>query len=167
MPRRLVLAFLAAFALAAQDTVAVLIHHAEKGARTSNAQLSSRGLRRAEDLAVELAPFKPAAIFATDLWRTQQTVAPLARRLGLVPEIRARGEEAAVGREVLEDYRGRTVVLCGHSDTLAVLAGALGYRGFFPEIRAYDRIWILTVPEGPGPVRLEERGQRPSLTKGP
>jgi len=157
------LALIASAALLAQDTVVVLVHHAEKGARSANALLSSRGLRRAEDLAVELAAFRPAAIFATDVWRTRQTVAPLAGRLGLVPEIRLRGEEASVGQEVLENWKGRTVVICGHSDTLATLAGALGFKGFFPEIRAYDRLWILTVPREPGPVRLEERAQAGAL----
>lgn len=160
MLRSLVLAFLAAISLMGQDTVVVLIHHAEKGARSSNAHLSSRGLRRAEDLVDELAAFKPAAIFATEVWRTQQTVAPLARRLGLAPEIRGRGEEASVGREVLGNWKGRTVVICGHSDSLATLAGALGFQGFFPEVRAYDRLWVLTVPGGPGPVSLEERAQK-------
>jgi len=160
MLKSLILAVLATFALMGQDTVVVLIHHAEKGARSSNAHLSSRGLRRAEVLAEELAAFNPAAIFATDVWRTQQTVAPLAGRLGLKPEIRARGEEAAVAREVLEDWKGRTVVICGHSDSLATLASALGFPGFFPEVRAYDRLWVLTVPAGPGPVSLEERTQK-------
>ncbi|WP_306599659.1 histidine phosphatase family protein [Geothrix sp. 21YS21S-2] len=160
MFKPLILAVLATFALMGQDTVVVLIHHAEKGARSSNAHLSSRGLRRAGDLVDELAAFKPAAIFATEVWRTQQTVAPLADRLGLKAEIRARGEEAAVGQEVLENWKGRTVVICGHSDTLATLAGALGFRGFFPEVRAYDRLWVLTVPGGPGPVTLEERTQK-------
>lgn len=161
MLKSLILAALATFALMGQDTVVVLIHHAEKGARSSNAHLSSRGLRRAEVLADELAAFNPAALFATDVWRTQQTLAPLAERLGLTPEIRARGEEASVGREVLENWKGRTVVICGHSDSLATLAGALGYRGFFPEVRTYDRLWVLTVPGGSGPASLEERLQKP------
>ena len=43
-----------------------------------DAGLSSVGRKRAENLANELAAFRPSALYASDRRRTQQTLAPLA-----------------------------------------------------------------------------------------
>jgi len=130
-------------ALVAQEGTVILLRHAEKSSRLDNAELSIRGLQRAAALAGELAPFQPVALFATDFRRTQQTLEPLAKRLGLPIQVRPRGEESALAQELRRDYLGKVVVVCSHSDRVALLIEALGVPTQMAEVRAYDQLWIL------------------------
>ncbi len=152
--------------LAAQDSVVVFLRHAEKASRRTNAELSASGRQRALRLAEELAPFRPVALFASDLRRTQQTLEPLSRRLNLPLQIYERGQEWALGRSLLARHPGQTVVVCGHSDTLMDLVKALGHTTPFPEISGFDRFWILRHHATSGTVTLEEHRQRTSPPMG-
>ena len=156
---RLLLVLLLSWAgLSAQVTV-VLLRHAEKSSKYNNAELTKAGQRRALQLVPVLGACAPTALFASDLVRTQRTLEPLARQVGLPLQIYGRGRERVLGRHLLERLRGQTVVVCGHSDTLMNLVAALGYAESFPEIADFDRYWVLRVPEQGGPVVLEERRQ--------
>jgi phosphohistidine phosphatase SixA len=134
-------------ALLAQDTVVVLVRHGEKVSEAADAELSETGLRRAESLARLLSPLQPSALFASDRKRTQQTLAPLAKAVGLQIQVRKVGEEAALAKHLLEAWKGRTTVVCGHSNTVGPLAAALGYRGYFPEPKSNDRYWIVRIDQ--------------------
>lgn len=154
--RALLLAVCSAVALLAQDTVVVLVRHGEKVSEAADAELSEPGLLRAERLVAVLAPLKPVALFASDRKRTQQTLAPLAKALGLEVQVRKAGQEAALAAHLLDAWRGRTVVVCGHSNTVGPLAVALGVQSAFPEPKGYDRFWVVRI-SGPGKVAMEER----------
>ena len=106
--RHFLIALAASWTLLAADTTVVVLRHAEKGARSLHAQLSTTGHRRAAALAGSLAALRPAAVFASDYLRTQQTVGPLAHLLGLDLQIRARGAESDLGREILRRFPGQT-----------------------------------------------------------
>jgi len=153
-------AFLLALSLGAQDTVVVFLRHAEKTHRGDAAELSATGRHRAAALPLDLLPYRPVALFASDRRRTQQTLAPLATRLGQPLQLYERGQEAALGRRLLLFYEGKTVIVCGHSDTLGALVGALGYAPEFPEILGFDRFWVLRIPTGKGSPSLEEHRQK-------
>lgn len=147
-----------ALALAAQERTVVILRHAEKLGKLSNADLSASGRRRAESLAVELAAFKPARLYASNRPRSQQTLAPLARCMGLGLQVHPYGEEATLAREIL-DADAPSVVVCAHSDTIGPLARALGYPGVIPEVQDFNRLWVLRL--GPtGFLGLEERRQQ-------
>ena len=156
--RVLLFAACSAAVLLAQDTVVVLVRHGEKVSEVGDAELSETGLLRAERLVALLAPMKPAALFASDRKRTQQTVAPLARALGLEVQVRKAGEEAALAAHLLEAWKGRTVVACGHSNTVGPLATALGLKSAFAEPKGFDLYWVVRI-KGPGLVSLEELRQ--------
>jgi broad specificity phosphatase PhoE len=158
---RLTLVWFLSLGLLAQDSVVVILRHAEKASKRTNAELNTAGRRRAQRLVEPLAGFQPTALFASDLRRTQQTLEPLARRLGLPLQRYTRGSEGALGRALRADYAGRTVVVCGHSDTLMDLVSALGHSEPFPEINGFDRYWVLRVAERTGTVTLEEHHQAP------
>lgn len=148
-----------AASLAAQERTVVILRHAEKLGRLDSADLSASGRRRAESLAEELAAFRPARLYASDRPRSQQTLAPLARRLGLALQVRRYGEEAALAEEILGS-EDASLVVCAHSDTIGPLARALGHTVTIPEVQAFDRLWVLRL--GPqGLLGLEERRQRP------
>ena len=158
--KRLLLAWLLAAGLLAQDAVVILLRHAEKTHRGDTAELTAAGQRRAAALPQELLPYRPVALFASDLRRTQQTLAPLSTRLGVPVQIYQRGQEAALGRRLRMFYEGKTVVVCGHSDTLGTLLRALGHESAFPEVQGYDRYWVLRSPQSLGRPSLEEHRQR-------
>lgn len=158
--RTLLWAWLLATALLAQDTVVIFLRHAEKTHRGDTAELSAAGRRRAAALPLDLQPYRPVALFASDRRRTQQALEPLATRLGQPLQIYERGQEAALGQRLLSLYEGQTVVVCGHSDTLGALVRALGHVPEFPEVQGFDRLWVLRIPELKGPPSLEAHRQK-------
>ena len=147
-----------ALALLAQDTVVILVRHAEKVSEAADAELSEQGHRRAEGLAALLTPRKPAALFSSDRKRTQQTLAPLAKVLGLAVQVRKAGEEAQLAAFLLKEWKGRTTVVCGHSNTVGPLAAALGFTQVFPEVKGYDRYWVVKV-DAQGKASMEDLPQ--------
>lgn len=161
MLRALLLSLILSAGLLAQDTVIVLLRHAEKAHKGDTAELSEAGHRRAAGLPPQLAAYQPSALFASNLPRTQQTLAPLSKALGLPVQIYVRGEERALARRLLALHVGERVVVCGHSDTLGTLIEALGHLEPFPEVSGYDRFWVLRIRAGTASVTLEEHRQAP------
>jgi phosphohistidine phosphatase SixA len=161
--RGILLAFLFSLAagLGAQDSTVVILRHAERQSLfDGDSPLSEAGLRRAEGLVATLCGFRPESLFASDLKRTQQTLAPTAARLDLAPRIRAKGGSEALAAEILRDHRGRTVIVCWHHDLMKKLVRALGVKGPVPywSLDTYDRLWIVRVP-AKGDATLEEQPQ--------
>jgi broad specificity phosphatase PhoE len=157
--KRTLILLLFALGLLAQETTIVLLRHAERISKHESAELNSNGRRRAAALVSELAPLAPVALFATEFTRTQQTLEPLSRRLGLPVQVRSRGEEQTLAKELLKNYRGKVVIVCSHSDRLAPLLAALGHPNDLAEVRDYDRLWLVRM--GPqGPPRVDERLQK-------
>ena len=147
--------------LAAQDTTVVLLRHAERQSIfDGDSPLAEAGFRRAQALVPLLAGFHPAALYASDLKRTQQTLAPTAARTALVPVLKPKDGSAALAAEILRDHRGRTVVVCWHHDLMKKLVRALGVKGPVPywSLDTYDRLWIVTIP-AQGEARLVEKAQ--------
>jgi phosphohistidine phosphatase SixA len=135
--------------LAAQDTTVVLLRHAERQSIfDGDSPLAEAGRRRAEGLVPVLAGYHPAALYTSDLKRTQQTMAPTAIKLGLVPFVRPKAGSETLAAEILRDLRGRTVVVCWHHDLMKKVVRALGVKGPVPywSLDTYDRIWIVTIP---------------------
>lgn len=157
--KRLFFLLLCVASLQAQVTV-VILRHAEKVGHPANAGLSLNGRRRAEALVAELAPLKPVALFASESLRTQLTIQPLARTLGLPIHARPRWQAHAIAAEILRDFPQGTVVVCGHHDTVGALAHALGYKGSLDDVYDFNLYWVLRI--GPdGLQSFEERRQQP------
>lgn len=105
----------------------VIVRHADKaGDDPRDPSLSAAGAARAQRLAASLAGAPLVAAYATAFRRTRHTAAPAAKAHGLaVSGYDARqdaGEFAAVLRQ--RHARG-TVLVVGHSNTAAAIAGAL------------------------------------------
>ncbi|MFM8274124.1 MAG: histidine phosphatase family protein [Gemmata sp.] len=143
----------------------LIIRHAEKPDDQSDRRLSATGKNRAaalhelfEKSEARPEPFpRPEFIFAAgpskNSDRSEETVAPLAKRLGLKLDARF-GHESydALAKELLGNpkYAGKTVLICWHHGNIPELAQALGY----PEVPdkwkdgVFDRVWEVTYTGG-------------------
>ncbi|MBK9796500.1 MAG: histidine phosphatase family protein [Holophagaceae bacterium] len=149
------------FQLGARETTVVLLRHAERESLwDGDSPLSPAGQRRIQLLVPLLEAFRPTTLYTSDLARTQQTLAPLAARLGLKPLIRSKGDSATLPAEILRDHRGETLVVCWHHDLMKKLVRGLGVKGAVPywSLDTYDWLWIVHVPDQ-GEASLEQRMQ--------
>src|ERR1700730_3001276 len=129
-------------------TTVIVVRHAEKNIEPSNPDpdLSHAGQARAQELAQMLGDAQVNAIYATQFKRTQQTVKPLADRLGVpVNIIEAKNTQDLV-RQILTTHRGQTIFVAGHNNTAPEIVKALG-GGNFPVIpeSEFDNMFIVTV----------------------
>lgn len=149
--------------LIAQDTTIVMVRHAEKASATDpDSLLSDVGQQRAVALVSQLAAFKPTVLYVSERRRTQQTMAPTAKYLGLQPRIHSSDAPETLAAEILKLHRGCTVAVAWHHGPHEAFAKALGVTIPLPAWTAstFDRIWLIRIPPK-GPARFEERLQEP------
>lgn len=119
------------------------VRHAEKADDSDDPGLTEEGTARAEALAVLLHDAPLAAIFATELRRTQETVQPTADDHGLTVDTTYDPEEE-LAAHILSTYGDQEVLTAGHSYTLPDFFEALGLDPV-PEVDGYGQLWIITV----------------------
>ena len=156
---------------ACAPTTALVLRHAERPPGF-NPSLSFEGQMRAQELIQVAGEAGVMAIYANDFCRTTQTSQPLADHLGLsiniqengfpgdqlegcdpaisVPVSRLASEidtPAKLADYVLQEHRGKTVLIVGHSNTVPQIVEALD-AGPIPPIPGsdYDNLFIVTVP---------------------
>ena len=134
----------------ATTTTVVVVRHAEKQLGTiEDAPLSPEGEARAERLARLLgdAGFGGvSAILVTDTRRSQQTAAPLAKRLRLQPEVvPARDIDAMLAH--VRAHRGSRVLIVGHSNTVPEIVSRLAGEKVPPIADdEYDNLYVVATP---------------------
>lgn len=138
-------------------TVLVLVRHAEKAAEpAADPPLTVAGEARARALADALADAGVEAVVASQFRRTMETGAPLADRLGVEVETRPlTGDPAEAARTLALDlaveYRGRTVLVVGHSNTIPTMVNALtGLSLVDLDDSDYDGLYVVVL-DGGGP----------------
>jgi phosphohistidine phosphatase SixA len=133
-------------AQAQQTRTIYLVRHADKVSDDTDAPLSDAGRLRAECLAKTLSDAQIQQIFTSDLQRTQQTAAPLARQLHLQPVVIPISKPDDVVRAV-RSSKAVSVLVVWHDQTLPRILRGLGA----PEIQPighleYDRFFVVTLP---------------------
>jgi broad specificity phosphatase PhoE len=144
----------------------ILIRHAEKPEDPGDVHLSQAGVQRAEELVsfitTDTAMARlgiPVAIFATKTakdgngQRTQETVAPLSRRLGVPVQTPFRTKDYRSLAELIfgdTAYAGKTILVCWNHERIPQLATALGVRPEPPKWKddVYDRVYVISYPHG-------------------
>ena len=147
---------------AARPSQIILVRHADKPLDSADPHLSPDGIERAKRLArflttdpVMIKYGSPVAIFATqttkhdDGVRTQETMVPLARALGVQVQTPFLGKEyGALARQILSSslYNGRTIVICWNHETLPELAAALGVSPMPRKWKGkdFDQVYVIT-----------------------
>ena len=143
-------------AAAAQSTI-FIVRHAEKAAGGGDdPDLSEAGRARAEALATVLKDAGISAIYTTELKRTQQTAAPLAKTLHLDPAIIVAKDRAALSAK-LRGSSGNVLVV-GHSNTIPDVIKALGITTTVSIAdNDYDNLFVVILDEKPRLLRLHYR----------
>jgi len=129
-------------------TTIILIRHAEKiiDPNNNDVDLSPAGQARAQELARMFADAGINAIYATQYKRTQQTVKPLADKLGLSVTVVNAKSTADLLTQIRANHSGQTVFIAGHNNTVPEIITALGGPQYpiIPESE-YDNLYIVTV----------------------
>jgi phosphohistidine phosphatase SixA len=165
MRQMLAATLLVLFYTSAADAQAIfLVRHAERAddgmaaasMTGADPDLSPAGQARAESLAAMLEDASIRTIFTTEYKRTQQTAAPLGKRLGVEPTIVASKDTAGLV-EKLKAATGNVLVV-GHSNTVPEIIELLGLREHVTiEATAFDNLFIVPRVGAPTLLRLRYR----------
>ena len=111
-------------------TVVILVRHAEKAAAPANdPPLTDAGVARAKALAGLLSDANVDAVIATPTVRTRETARPTAEAQGLTIETVGFAPAALHAKAIADavmKHAGKTVLVVGHSNTVAAIVAALG-----------------------------------------
>lgn len=138
-------------------TTVYLVRHGEKSLenpKDPDPMLTSAGQARAAALAAMLANSGVTNVISTQWKRTLETARPLATVLGLTTEIVPSGGPAFADSTAaaIMRHRGGTIVVVGHSNSLAAVIKALGGPRF-PDLcdSEYSTIFIVRILRSPPP----------------
>ena len=145
------------------STTVIFVRHAETdvamGAPETDPPLNERGRQRAELLADFLEDVDVDAgvnaIYANDKRRTQETAAPLARRLGLEVQIADHQDTEDFMDHVRNEHGGEIVLVVSQSSTIAPLIDELHGSKNLPPFGPDDfgELYIVTIPRPIGKVK--------------
>jgi broad specificity phosphatase PhoE len=129
-------------------TTVILVRHAEKIIDPNNpdVDLSPAGQARAQEIVRMFGDAGINAIYATQYKRTQQTVKPLADKLGLPVTLVNSKSTPDLLAKIRAQNSGQTVFVAGHNNTVPEIIAALGGPQYpaIPESE-YDNLFIVTV----------------------
>jgi broad specificity phosphatase PhoE len=136
-------------------TTVIFVRHAEKAALPAeDPGLSEAGLRRAAELARQLvdADVVPGvgvdAIYSTPFRRTLETAKPVAEALNLPVMTYDPADTEAFLEAVIREYKGKIILVVGHSNTVPAMMANMGASKNVPEIaeNEYDNIYLVSIP---------------------
>ena len=129
-------------------TTVILIRHTEKIIDPNNpdVDLSPAGQARAQELARMFGDAGVNAIYATQYKRTQETVKPLADKLGLRVNVVNSKNTNDLLAQIRAQNSGQTVFIAGHNNNVPEIIAALGGPKYpiIPESE-YDNLFVVTV----------------------
>ncbi len=154
--------FAAWLVVSASTTLVLVVRHAEAEiGRGDDPALSAAGEARAQRLAALMTAasgFAPDGIVVSGLRRSGETARPLAAALSVpVVAVESRDPRVVVKR-ALAEFRGRRVLIVGHSDTVPAIVERLA-RQRVPAMSASEHgtLYVVAVPRfsRPAVLRLE------------
>ena len=135
-------------------TTILIIRHADRAGEADS--LSTAGVWRSKALAHTAGAAGVKAIYHSDTQRTQRTAEPLAKELGLTPIVYPAKEFDALVARIFAEQEGNTVLVVGHSNTVAMIVAAAG-GPTIPDLPddEFDKLFVVTTaPCRRGPASL-------------
>lgn len=151
---------------AQKPTIIYLVRHAEKvttDPTNKDPLLTEKGQQRALDLAKKLKKQKLSAIYCTDYQRIKLTAQPIADKRNIAIQIYDPKNLKGFVEKVLQDNKGKKVLIVGHSNTVLETIEALGGKKPIATIldNEYDYFFnIKILPNGVVEVEFERYGDR-------
>jgi broad specificity phosphatase PhoE len=143
-------------------TTVYLVRDGEKSAADANdpnPTLTAGGRARAEALAAKLRSAGVTHIISTQWTRTRETAEPLASQLGLTTEIVPTTDSDFANRTAAAvlRHRGATILVVGHSNTIASVIAALGGPQL-PDLcdSEHSNLFVMKITKSPGPSLVRE-----------
>lgn len=136
----------------ASTTTIIVMRHAEKAALPADdPPLSPAGEGRAQELAQILGraseEFRIQGVFVSEFRRTQDTVRPLANRLGVPVIVVPAADSALVASRARDEYRGGRVLIVGHSNTVPQIVEELSGVKVPPMSESeYGIVYVVSLP---------------------
>lgn len=136
-------------------TTVIFVRHAEKAqSPADDPGLSEAGQRRAAELARQLvdADVVPGvgvdAVYSTSFRRTVETAKPVADALNLPVRNYDAADTELFLEAVVREYKGKIVLVVGHSDTVPEMIANMGASKNVPPIdeNEYDNIYLVSIP---------------------
>ncbi len=136
-------------------TTVIFVRHAEKATLpTEDPGLSEAGQQRAAELARQLvdADVVPGvgvdAVYSTSYRRSVETAKPVADALDLPVLMYDASDTAAIIEAIVKEYKGKIILVVGHSNTVPEMIANMGASKNVPEISEdeYDNIYVVTIP---------------------
>ena len=134
-------------------TTIIFVRHAEKDLSVKDdPELTEDGQRRAFELTRQMKDADVVAgidaIYSTPFKRNVATVEPLSKLLELPINLYDKNDYESVLETILDNHKGKIILVVGHSDTLANLMAELGASKSVPTIadNEYDNIYIVSIP---------------------
>mgnify|MGYP000653858069 FL=1 len=134
-------------------TTVIFVRHAEKDlTQLDNPGLSDQGRVRVAELTRQLIDADVVAgidaIYSTSYRRNTETVQPLAKILNLEINYYNPTENEEVLENILDNHKGKIILVVAHSDTVPILIADLGASKNVPPIaeHEYDNIYIVSIP---------------------
>ncbi|POY36238.1 hypothetical protein C3K47_10805 [Solitalea longa] len=119
-------------------TTIILVRHAEKLNLDPDSPLSEKGERRANDLANLLDDVHIDAVYSIGFPRYISTVQPLCDRKGIAPVIYQRNVYAGVIETIVNSYEGKTVLICGDTETVPGMLNILSASQKYSVLKESD-----------------------------
>jgi broad specificity phosphatase PhoE len=129
-------------------TTVYLVRHAEKESG-SDPVLTPEGEARAQRLAEMLADKEIDAVFSTKFRRTQMTAEPVAKDQELEITDYDASDLKAFAKKLKREYKGKTVLVVGHSNTTPTLTGLLDGTNAYPPFDEsdYSNLMMVQIPK--------------------
>lgn len=136
------------FALGQEFTTFILVRHAEKqqdGGKDPS--LTAEGKLRANRLAFHMNSQPLEAIYTTRFSRNTSTIYPTANLKGVITKVYEPQEELEFLKGLLKKYKGKAVLICGHSNTIPTMVNLLIGEEKYEQLEEddYDDMFIVTV----------------------
>lgn len=148
----------------AQKTLKVwVVRHAEKltdDPKDKDPDLSAEGKARAEALKEYLGGQSIDSIFSTNYKRTKLTGYPLADKIGITIKTYNPAQQNALAKQLMENAKGKKVVIIGHSNTVQEIVEAFGAKRPVKDLTEddYDYIFMVTIKGDKAEVKVDRFG---------
>jgi len=139
---------LSGYSTLAQKTTIYLVRHAEKETTQGNdPDLTKDGRQRAIALLKKLEGEKITAVYVSNYKRTKQTGEPTAQNFKLTEQVYSVTDLNAFASKLLQDNKGKNVLVIGHSNTVIPTIAALGAAKPFDTLTDddYDMLFKVTI----------------------